>query len=85
MFLYFLIYVFSMLILSLDGFDLTTNFTSVVATLNNIGPGLNAVGPMESYALFSPLSKSVLIFDMLAGRLELFPMILLFSPMTWKK
>ena len=84
-FLYFLIYVVSMLVLSLDGFDLTTNFTGVVATLNNIGPGLNLVGPMENYSLFSPLSKSVLIFDMLAGRLELFPMILLFSPMTWKK
>ncbi len=84
-FLYFLIYVVSMLVLSLDGFDLTTNFTGVVATLNNIGPGLNAVGPTGNYALFSPLSKSVLIFDMLAGRLELYPMILLFSPLTWKK
>ena len=85
LFCYILICIVSLLIVSLDGFDLTTNFTSVAATLNNIGPGLNAVGPTENYALFSPLSKCVLIFDMLAGRLEIFPMILLFSPMTWKK
>ena len=84
LFCYILIYAVSMLVLALDGLDLTTNFTAVVATLNNIGPGLNAVGPTESFAVFSPLSKSVLIFDMLAGRLEIFPMILLFSPLTWK-
>ena len=84
LFCYILIYAVSMLVLALDGLDLTTNFTAVVATLDNIGPGLNAVGPTESFAVFSPLSKSVLIFDMLAGRLEIFPMILLFSPLTWK-
>ena len=85
LFCYILIYIGSILILSLDGLDLTTNFTAVVATLNNIGPGLSQVGPTECFAVFSPLSKYVLIFDMLAGRLEIFPMILLFSPLTWKK
>ena len=75
----------SLLVVSLDGFDLTTNFTSVAATLNNIGPGLSRVGPTQNFALFSPLSKGMLIFNMLAGRLEIFPMILLISPMTWKK
>ena len=82
---YLLTCVVSILILSLDGHDLTTNFTAVVATLNNIGPGLNLVGPTSNYDVFSSLSKSVLIFDMLAGRLELFPIILLLSPATWKK
>ena len=82
---YLLTCVVSVLILSLDGHDLTTNFTAVVATLNNIGPGLNLVGPTSNYDVFSSLSKSVLIFDMLAGRLELFPIILLLSPATWKK
>ncbi len=64
---------------------LVTNFTAVTATMNNIGPGLDMVGPSGSFAFFSPVSKVVLIFDMLAGRLELFPMLLLFSPATWKK
>ncbi|MCR5305946.1 MAG: TrkH family potassium uptake protein [Oscillospiraceae bacterium] len=85
LFCYILICIVSMLVISLDGFDLTTNFTSVAATLNNIGPGLSRVGPTENFALFSPLSKGMLIFNMLAGRLEIFPMILLISPMTWKK
>lgn len=80
-----MVYAVSMVILSFDGLDLTTNFTSVVATLNNIGPGLSKVGPMANFDVFSPLSKCVLIFDMLAGRLELFPVILLLSPATWKK
>ena len=85
LFCYILIYAGSMLLISLDGLDLTTNFTAVVATLDNIGPGLSKVGPTQNYALYSPLSKFVLIFDMLAGRLEIFPMVLLFSPMTWRK
>ena len=71
--------------MSFDTGDLVTNFTAVTATINNIGPGLSAVGPSANYAFFSPLSKLVLIFDMLAGRLELFPMLILFSPMTYKK
>ncbi len=75
----------SFLLISLDGFDTTTNFTAVIATLNNIGPGLNMVGPTGNFSEFSALSKYVLMFDMLAGRLEIFPMILLFHPATWKK
>ena len=82
---YIFVYAVSMIILSFDGHDLTTNFTAVVATLDNIGPGLNLAGPMSNYDVFSTPSKIVLIFDMLAGRLELFPIILLFSPSTWKK
>ena len=80
-----MVYAVSLIILSFDGLDLTTNFTAVVATLNNIGPGLSEVGPAANFDVYSPLSKCVLIFDMLAGRLELFPVILLLSPATWKK
>lgn len=75
----------SVLLVSLDNFDFTTNFTAVVATLNNIGPGLELVGPSGNFSHFGFLSKYVLMFDMLAGRLELFPLLLLFSPATWKK
>ena len=71
----------SVLLLSIDGYD----FTAVAATINNIGPGLEAVGPTCNYAFFSPLSKVVMMFDMLVGRLELFPMLILFMPSTWKK
>jgi trk system potassium uptake protein TrkH len=82
---YFLIFAASILLIGLDNYDLTTNFTAVAATLNNIGPGLELVGPTENFALFSPLSKCILIFDMLAGRLEIFPLLLAFSKDTWKK
>lgn len=82
---YVLIFVASLLIVSLEGKDLVTNFTSVAATLNNIGPGLGEVGPVGSFADFSWWSKLVYIFDMLAGRLEIFPMLLLFTASTWKK
>ncbi len=82
---YLLIFCGSILILSLDNFDMTTNFTAVAATLNNIGPGLEIVGPMGNFSSFSYLSKSVMIFDMLAGRLEIFPLLLLFFKGTWKK
>ena len=75
----------SMLVLCFEGADFTTGFTAVLASLNNIGPGLGAVGPSQNYDFFPILSKIVLIFDMLAGRLELFPMLLLFSPVTWKR
>lgn len=78
------IMMFSVLILALDNFDFTTNFTAVVATLNNIGPGLSAVGPASNFGAYSDLSKIVMIFDMLAGRLEIFPMLVLLSPYTWK-
>ena len=80
-----LIYVVSVFVVCFDGFNFETSLSSVAATLNNIGPGLDIiVGPAGNYAAFSPLSKLVLIFDMLAGRLELFPMLILFSPHTWK-
>ena len=75
----------SVVIVSLDNFDLITTFTAVAATFNNIGPGLELVGPSGNFAMFSPLSKVVLIFDMLAGRLEIFPLLLLFTPSVWKK
>lgn len=79
-----IVYVFSVFIVSLDGFDMATSLTAVAATMNNIGPGLSLVGPTGNYAAFSGVSKVVLIFDMLAGRLEYFPMIVLFSPSLWK-
>lgn len=79
------LFVASVLIVAFDNFDLETTFTAVAATFNNIGPGLAAVGPTRNFSEFTILSKCVLIFDMLAGRLELFPMILLFSPRTWRK
>lgn len=82
---YLVIFCASVLLISLDNFDLITNFTSVAATLNNIGPGLEIVGSMGNFSSFSYLSKSVLIFDMLAGRLEIFPLLLLFFKNTWKK
>lgn len=82
---YIMICVISILLLTIDGLDLSTNFTAVVATLNNIGPGLELVGPTSNYDVFSTPSKCVLIFDMLAGRLELFPIVLLLAPSTWKK
>lgn len=82
---YIVVFSLSVLVISLDGFDFITNFSGVAATINNIGPGFNGVGPMANFSLFSPLSKLVLIFDMIAGRLELFPILLLVSPSTWKK
>lgn len=82
---YFLLLLTSMLLISVDEFDFSTNFTSVVTVLNNIGPGLNLVGPTQNFSIFSPFSKFVLMFDMLAGRLELFPMMILLMPSTWKR
>ncbi|MBQ5749576.1 MAG: TrkH family potassium uptake protein, partial [Oscillospiraceae bacterium] len=86
---YFITYVVlmmaSILLISLDNFDATTTVTSVFATFNNIGPGLGMVGPIGNYAAFSPLSKIVLSLDMLFGRLELYPMLVLLLPGTWTK
>lgn len=82
---YVLIFGASMLILAFDNMDMVTNFTAVTATLNNIGPGLEVVGPFGNYGGFSGLAKYVLMFDMLAGRLELYPILLLLSPSVWKK
>ena len=75
----------SMLIISIDNFDFTTNFSAVAATLNNIGPGLSLVGPSGNFGDYSALSKLVLMFDMLAGRLEIFPLLLMLRPATWRK
>ena len=82
---YFLVFFTSVLLLGMDELDFTTNFTAVAATLNNIGPGLELVGPTQNFSIFSAPAKFVLMFDMLAGRLELFPMLLLFAPSSWKK
>ena len=82
---YVIIIVASFLILCLDVQSFGTNLTAVLACFNNIGPGLEAVGPTCNYAFYSDLSKLTLIFDMLAGRLEIFPMLILFSKITWKK
>ncbi len=82
---YLIIYTLAVLIISLDGFDFASNFTAVAATLNNIGPGLNVVGPTGNFSEYSNLSKIVFSLCMLIGRLEVFPMLILFSPYTWKK
>ncbi len=84
-FLYLLITGLGTLVLSLDGKDLTTNLTASIACISNVGPGLSAVGPAENYSFFSALSKLVLCFEMLLGRLEIFPMLFLLSPGVWKK
>ena len=77
------LFVFSILIIALEEKDLVTNFTAVIATMNNIGPGLSMVGPTQNFAHFTDLSKWVFIFDMLAGRLELFPLLIMFHPAIW--
>ena len=82
---YMVLFAASFLLISLDNFDITTTFTATLATLGNIGPGLGVVGPMGNFGEFSILSKLVMMFNMLAGRLEIFPILLLFSPSTWKR
>ena len=79
------LFAISVLLISLDNFSFTTNFTAVATTLNNMGPGLEMVGPTGSFADFSVLSKIVLILDMLLGRLEIFPLLILFAPGTYKR
>lgn len=81
---YVVIVIASFLVISLDGFSITTNLSAVLACFNNIGPGLEAVGPTQNFAAYSLFSKVVLILDMLAGRLEIFPVLLLGSRSTWK-
>lgn len=83
--LYFLIFGASLLILSFDQMDLYTNISAVASGLNNIGPGFHMVGPTMNFSAYSDLSKLVLSFDMLLGRLELYPILVLFFPKTWKK
>ena len=85
LFVYIMIFVTSLLIISLDNLDMVSNFTAITATLNNIGPGLGAVGPTGNFDTYSYVSKIVMIFDMLAGRLEVFPLLLLFKRDTWRK
>ena len=82
---YTLLFSLSVFLLAFDGEDLITNFTAVAATFNNIGPGLELVGPSKNFGIFAEPAKLVLIFDMLAGRLEIFPVLILFSRETWKK
>ena len=82
---YVFIMLFSIILVSLDGLSITTNISAVLACFNNIGPGLDAVGPVCNYSMYSVLSKVILILDMLAGRLEIFPMLILFSRHTWKR
>ena len=83
--LYLILTFLSVLVVSFDGFDLETNFTGVVACISNIGPGLGVVGPEGGFAGFSWLSKLILTWCMLLGRLELYPMLLIFAPSMWKR
>lgn len=82
--LYVFTFIIILLVVTLDGKDMVTNFSAVAATINNIGPGLGEVGPMSTFASFSNVAKIALSFAMLAGRLELLPIILLFIPKMWK-
>ncbi len=82
---YLFVFMGSLLLISMDGMDMTSSFTSVTATINNIGPGLGVVGPAGNFAGFSGLSKWVFVLDMIAGRLELFPMLVMISPGTWRR
>lgn len=82
---YLLVFAASFLLLSLNGFDIVTTFTALTACINNIGPGLEMVGPMGNFSAFSRASKLLLSFDMLVGRLEIFPMLLLFAPSIWTR
>ena len=83
--LYVFILLGSFIVISLNGFDFATNMTAVTTCLSNVGPGLNMAGPTENLAFFSPFSKLVLCLDMLLGRLEIFPILMLFTPSIWKK
>ena len=87
--IYFVVYMFviavSILLVSINNHDFTTTFSSVITCINNVGPGLSLVGPVENFTVMSSLSKIVLTLDMLIGRLEVLPMMILFLPSTWKK
>ncbi len=80
-----IVFSISVFLVSFEGKDLVTNFTAVIATINNIGPGLELVGPTQNFGGFSAVTKYVLMFDMLAGRLELFPLLILLHPAMWKE
>ncbi len=83
--LYIMIFLICSLIISIDNFDLLTNLTASLSCISNIGPGLGKVGPYGSFSIYSPLSKFILSIEMIAGRLELFPLLVLFSSKTWKR
>lgn len=83
--IYLIIFVVSLLILSCYKIDFTSAFSAVATCLNNVGPGMNVVGPVGNFSSLSDVSKLVLSFDMLAGRLEIFPMLLVFAPSSWRK
>lgn len=83
--IYVMVFLGSALLIAVDGYDFTTNMSAVAACLNNVGPGLNEVGPAGNFSIFSVFSKYVLMFDMLVGRLELIPLLILLTPRTWKK
>lgn len=82
---YIVILAASVLLITVDNFDFTTNFTAVLTTLNNVGPGLARVGPVENFSIFSGFSKLILSLDMLVGRLEILPILMLLAPQTWRK
>ena len=82
---YMLLIMLSAVLVSLDGFDLTTTFTAVITCINNVGPGMEMVGPMGNFSQFSDPVKYLLSFDMLAGRLELYPMLAMFAPRLWRR
>ena len=82
---YLVITLIGIVIVSLDGFDLITTSTAVLTSISNVGPGLEMVGPTGNFSAFSPISKIVLSFCMLAGRLEIYPMLIMFSKSIWKK
>ena len=81
---YLMVFAFTLLVVSRDDYDFETNFLAVAATINNIGPGFGSVGPLSNFSGFSDLSKIIMSFVMLTGRLEIFPILILFSPSTWK-
>ena len=82
---YIAIFMVSVLLISLNNFDFATTFSGVLTTMNNVGPGIAAVGPIENFAAFSDFSKIIFCLDMLIGRLEIFPFLVLFSPNLWRK
>ena len=82
---YMAIFVISVFLISLNNFDFATTFSGVLTTINNVGPGISKLGPIENFSQFSNLSKIVFCFDMLIGRLEIFPFLLMFSPNLWRK
>ena len=82
---YLIIFATALLIISMDNFNFATNFTAILTTINNVGPGFDLIGPTGNFSIFSNLSKLIMSICMLVGRLEIFPMLLLLSPYTWRK